>query len=198
MSDMEKETKEFLERKFLILAQKDDVEKLRQETKSNFRQVKEENKTQILDWKDETKGAIDHLRKEWLAGWDPLREEIKGTLQNFREEIKTVLDQSRTEILSHLQMMGEVGKREIASSITSWREETKGELDRLSEGVEGVKDKANKMTEEIGLLNKKIKEGVTEIKEELGSMIRFSYADLEKKLNALEARVKALEKMVLP
>jgi len=29
-------------------------------------------------------------------------------------------------------------------------------------------------------------------------MMRFSFADIEKKLNALEARVKALEKMVLP
>ena len=29
-------------------------------------------------------------------------------------------------------------------------------------------------------------------------MIKFSFADLEKKLNALEARVKALEKKVLP
>jgi hypothetical protein len=29
-------------------------------------------------------------------------------------------------------------------------------------------------------------------------MIKFSHADLEKRLNALEARIKALEKMVFP
>jgi hypothetical protein len=32
----------------------------------------------------------------------------------------------------------------------------------------------------------------------LGSMMKFSFADLEKRLNALEARIKALEKMVFP
>ncbi len=35
-SDMDKESREFLEKRFLILAQKDDVEKLRQETKSSL------------------------------------------------------------------------------------------------------------------------------------------------------------------
>jgi hypothetical protein len=43
-----------------------------------------------------------------------------------------------------------------------------------------------------------MREGFVGVKEELGSMIKFSYADLEKKLNALEARIKALEKMVFP
>jgi hypothetical protein len=54
------------------------------------------------------------------------------------------------------------------------------------------------MAEEVATLKGKIKEGFMEVKEELGSMIKFSYADLEKRFNALEARVKALEKMVLP
>jgi hypothetical protein len=43
-----------------------------------------------------------------------------------------------------------------------------------------------------------MKEGFIDAKEELGSMMKFSYADLEKRLNALEARIKALEKMVFP
>jgi len=47
-------------------------------------------------------------------------------------------------------------------------------------------------------LNEKIKEGFNEVKEELGSMIKFSYADLEKRFGTLEARLKALEKLVLP
>jgi hypothetical protein len=29
-------------------------------------------------------------------------------------------------------------------------------------------------------------------------MMKFSFADLEKRMNALEARIKALEKMVFP
>jgi hypothetical protein len=43
-----------------------------------------------------------------------------------------------------------------------------------------------------------MREGFIDVKEELGSMMRFSYADLEKRFNALEARIKALEKMVFP
>jgi hypothetical protein len=54
------------------------------------------------------------------------------------------------------------------------------------------------VSEEIGLLKERIKEGFGEVREELGSMIKFSYADLERRFSALEARVKALEKMVLP
>jgi hypothetical protein len=34
------------------------------------------------------------------------------------------------------------------------------------------------------------------MKEELGAMLKFSFADLEKRVAALEARIKALEKMV--
>lgn len=195
---MDKETREFLEKKFLVLAQKDDVEKLRQESKSNFRQVKEENKTQILEWKEETKRTLEQLRKEWASGIDPLREEMRERLEKFREEIKTTLVQSKTEVLSQLQLVREDGKTNIASSLASSRQETKVDMDRLKEGLEAIKDKASRVTEEIGTLNEKMKEGFTGVKEELGSMIKFSFADLEKKLNALEARVKALEKKVLP
>jgi archaellum component FlaC len=77
-------------------------------------------------------------------------------------------------------------------------QENKLGVDYLKEGVESLKGEINRVTEGIAALNEKIKLGFTEIKEELGSMIKFSYADLEKKLNALEARIKALEKMVFP
>jgi uncharacterized phage infection (PIP) family protein YhgE len=195
---MDKESMEFLEKKFLILAQKDDMEKLRQETKSNFRQVKEENKTQILEWKEETKGALDQLKKEWALGMDPLREEIRKKFEKFGEEIKTAMVQSKTEVFSQLQLIREDGKTNIASSLASSRQETKADMDRLNAGLEGVTDKANKVTDEIRVLSEKMSEGFAELKEELGSMIKFSFADLERKLNALEARIKILEKKVLP
>jgi hypothetical protein len=34
------------------------------------------------------------------------------------------------------------------------------------------------------------------MKEELGAMLKFSFADLEKRIGVLETRIKALEKMV--
>ena len=54
------------------------------------------------------------------------------------------------------------------------------------------------ITKEIVKLNGKIREGFAEVKESLGSMTKSPYADLEKKVNALEAGIKALEKMVFP
>jgi predicted nucleic acid-binding Zn-ribbon protein len=64
-------------------------------------------------------------------------------------------------------------------------------MENLREGIKQVE-------EEIASIREKMKEGFIDIKEELGSMMKFSFADLEKKLNALETRIKALEKMVFP
>ena len=61
---------------------------------------------------------------------------------------------------------------------------------------EGFREEMKRMGNETSSLHERIKEEFTEIKEELGSMMRFSFADLEKKIIALEARIKALEKMV--
>jgi len=197
-SDMDKESREFLEKRFLVLAQKDDVEKLRQETKSAFRQLKEENKTQILEWKEETKGVLDQIIKEWTVGMDPLREEIRKKFEKLEEEIKTALAQSKTEVFSQLQLVREDGKKNLTSALDSSRKETKADIDRLNAGLERITDKADKVTEEIGVLSEKTRDGFAELKDELGSMIKFSFADLERKLNALEARVKVLEKKVRP
>jgi phage host-nuclease inhibitor protein Gam len=165
---MDKETKEYLDRKFLGLVSKDDIEKLRQETKANFRQLKEEI--------------------------NPIREEIREGLQKVRGETQSALDQSRQVIESSLQRVREEGEVHVIHS----RDETRADIDRVGEGMEGIKVQVKQMAEEVTALNGKIVEGFKEAKEELGSMIKFSYADLEKKINALEVRIKALEKMVFP
>jgi hypothetical protein len=64
--------------------------------------------------------------------------------------------------------------------------------------MESLGDSMKRVAEEVASVREKMKEGFVEVKEELGSMIKFSYADLEKKFSALEARIKALEKMVFP
>jgi hypothetical protein len=66
---MDLETKEYLERLLLGLTTKEDLEKLRQETKSNFRQLKEENKNQVLEWRQEVKADFEQLKK----GGKPIR-----------------------------------------------------------------------------------------------------------------------------
>jgi len=95
---------------------------------------------------------------------------------------------------STLQSIKEEGRTNLAQS----QEENRAEFARFGEKVVNLSDQIRKTTEEITALNEKIKEGFNEVKEELGSMIKFSYADLEKRFTTLEARVKALEKMVLP
>jgi uncharacterized coiled-coil DUF342 family protein len=84
------------------------------------------------------------------------------------------------------------------SYVSNLKQEIKADSNRLGESVDGLREEIKKVAEEMVALNQKIKEGFVEVIEELGSMMKFSYADLEKKFNALEARIKALEKMVFP
>jgi predicted nucleic acid-binding Zn-ribbon protein len=95
---------------------------------------------------------------------------------------------------SSLQML----KEEERANIAHARQETKADLDGLREGMESLREGIKQVTEDIASIKEKMKEGFVDVKEELGSMMRFSYADLEKRFNALEARIKALEKMVFP
>ena len=66
----------------------------------------------------------------------------------------------------------------------------------MGKGIEEIKEQMKTLAEESSALHQKIEGGFMEIKEELGSMVRFSLSDLEKKIQALEARIKALEKMI--
>jgi hypothetical protein len=185
---MDQEIKEYFDRKLTGLATKDDVEKLRQETNANFRKLREENKGQATEWKQEIKADMEQLIKSKEIVMDPLQETIRDGLQRIRMESQTALDQLRLLIDSSLRQV---------QATHSW-EETKSNIDLLREGMSKFQDQIKKVAEDIIALDGKIRGGFTEVKDELGSMIKFSYSDLEKKFAALEARVKALEKMVLP
>jgi hypothetical protein len=185
---MDQEIKEYFDRKLTGLATKDDVEKLRQETNANFRKLREENKGQAAEWKQEIKADMEQLIKGKEIVMDPLQETIRDGLQRIRMESQTALDQLRLLIDSSLRQV---------QATHSW-EETKSNIDLLREGMSKFQDQIKKVAEDIIALDGKIRGGFTEVKDELGSMIKFSYSDLEKKFAGLEARVKALEKMVLP
>ncbi len=209
---MDENTKEYLDRSLVGLTAKEDLEKLRQEMKSSFRQLKEENKNQILEWKKEVRGAIDLLSGEKKVDIGPIREEISqglqkaeqeaqsalnranefitSLLQRIKEEVRTDIDRSRQELGSTLQMI----KDEGVSNVSDLRREMSADSNR----VDGLREEIRKMADEMTALNQKIKDAFTEVKEELGAMMRFSYADFEKRLVTLEARIKSLEKMVLP
>lgn len=191
---MDPETKEYLERILLGLTSKEDLEKLRQETKSNFRQLKEESKNQILEWKQEVKTDIDRLKKEESEQTDPIRKEFRDGIQELKAGTQSALDQTIQKLETLLQDIRE--ERETRPAVA--REGASLDVSGLKEKMELLRDGIKEVTEEITFIKEKMKDGFVEVQTELGSMIRFSYADLERRFNALEARIKALEKMVFP
>jgi hypothetical protein len=191
---MDQETREYLERMLLGLTTKEDLEKLRQETKSNFRQLKEENKNQILEWKQEVKADLEQLRKGEVGQTDPMRKEFRDGFQDLKVETQSVLNQSIQKIETLLQEIKD--ERELPPSDS--RQGAGIDVSALKDGIESLKEAIKEVTEEILYIKEKMKDGFVEVQTELGSMMRFSYADLERKFSAMEARIKALEKMVFP
>ncbi len=191
---MDQETKEYLERILLGLTTKEDLEKLRQETKSNFRQLKEENKNQILEWKQEVKSDFEQLRKGETAEADPIRKELRDGIQELKAETQSALGQSIQRIETLLQDLEEEGKTRSSGA----RPGASIEVSGLKDGIESLREATKDVKEEVLYIKEMMKDGFVEVQTELGSMMRFSYADLERKFNALEARIKALEKMVFP
>jgi len=180
---MDQEIKDYLERKLTLLATKDDIEKIRQETNANFRKLKEENRSQATEWRQEVRGDLEQLTKSKGLEPDLLQETMKEGLMKIRVESQSAIDQLKQTMDSSLQRMKEAGE---------------GQAIHSRAGIDKFQDQMKKIEENMVTLEEKIREGFAGVKDELGSMIKFSYSDLEKKLAALEARVKTLEKMVLP
>jgi hypothetical protein len=121
------------------------------------------------------KDDLEKLRQEAKASFRQLKEEGKTQLLEWKQEITKALEESRKQ----------------------WGAEARSDLGELKAGQSQIEDQAKQLVMEVGTLNEKVGAGVVEVKEELGAMIKFSYADLERKLNALEARLQVLEKIVL-
>jgi hypothetical protein len=190
---MDQETKQYLERILLSLATRDDIEKVRQESKINFRQLREEEKANVNEWRQEFKKELEPFGKEGKFEIGPIQEMVHQELQKNRLESQTVFEQSNQSLANTLQGIIE----ELKSAFDHSKQEIGSPL-QLSEGMESLREGIKQLTEEFVSIKEKMKEGFVETKDELGSMIKFSYSDLEKKFNALEARIKALEKMVFP
>jgi len=211
---MDTETKEYLDRKLLGLATKDDIERLRQETRASSRKLKEEEKAETLEKEQGTKADLEALGKKWFSELSVLREELREGLRRLESGIEPQ-GPPASEIMesSFRAMTAETGgafdrlQRELSSLLRSVKEEeaasrtlsikeAKADLERLAEKFQGVSEQMNKTGMEAATLHEKIKGDLTGVKEELGAMMRFSFADLEKKINDLESKIKALEKMV--
>lgn len=216
---MDQETKEYLDQKHVSLARKEDMEKLRQEMKATFRQWRGENQSDLLESKKEIQAHLEELGKEWKAEVEAIRKAWTEEMQRLRQEtqsvirqsdharelsfhgvqedVKTILGQVKQELISTLQLTREGGQEDLKASLSSSRRETKADLDRLDERLTKLQEQTQKAAEEFGPLGEKVHAGLMEVKDELSSMIKFSFAELERRLNALEARIKILEKIVL-
>jgi len=191
---MDNEIKEYLARISLGLTAKEDLEKLRQEMKSSFRQLKEENKNQILEWKQEIKADLEQLEREGKVDIDPVIEGFRNEIRELKIENRSIFGQS----IQKMELLIQKIEEEAEAHGVDPKGGTGTDAGGLKDGMESLEDAMKKMTEEVASFRKKMKEGFVEVKEELGSMIKFSYADLEKRFSALEAKIKALEKMVFP
>jgi hypothetical protein len=181
--EMDQEIKDYLERKLTLLATKDDIEKIRQETNANFRKLKEEDKSQATEWRREIKEDMEKISKNRSIEIGPIREEMKEWVRRIEDGTQFAFSQFRQATDSFLQRMKDAGDPGTTGS---------------REGIDKFLGQMKKIEENMVTLEEKIREGFTGVKDEMGSMIRFSSSDVEKKLAALEARIKTLEKMVLP
>jgi len=191
---MDQDIKDYLERKLVGLATKDDIEKIRQEANANFRKLKEENKSQAAEWTQAIKADLEQLAKGENTGPGVIQETMREGLMKIRLENQSAVEQLKQTMESSLRVLKESGEVQALRT----QEEAKANVDQLKEEMEKFLTHVKKMGEDVASLDEKIQEGFAGVKDELGSMIRFSYSDLEKKLASLEARVKTLEKMVLP
>ncbi len=195
---------------------KTELENLRRESQVDLaplaRQFEEETRnlelkvqSMLLQSIQPMESSLGRMKEETLSSFLCSQKEIESLLQAFREEIHTNLLKTKQEMASDLRFMKEEGNANLTQSwergftqLTLWKEEMKGELNHIGKGIDSLQAQVRTALGEIAVLNEKVKEGFIEVREELGAMIKFSYADLEKRIAALEARVKALEKQNRP
>lgn len=171
-----------------------DIDPIREDIKEEIKKLELKIQSTLVQSIQSIESSLQKMKEETNSSIHQSKQEIGSNLQTMREETNAAILQSRQEVVSSFQLIREEGRTNLAQS----QEETRVQLDRLGEKVGNLSDQIRKTIEEIMALNEKSKAGFNEVKEELGSMIKLSYADLERRFSTLEARIKALEKLVLP
>ncbi len=134
------------------------------------------------------------IKEEGVSAIQPFFQATESALRAMKEEMVGILLRFEQEITSHFHALREEDK----TNRLQLSEMMSVEWARLGGKMETFTNQIQKATEEMAGLQEKIKDGLIEVREELGAMIKFSYADLDKKITSLEARVKALENQVFP
>lgn len=171
-----------------------DLDPMREEMKEEMKKLELKIEAMLYQSIQPLASYLQQIKETTNSALQPFQQEIGSNLQTMKEEFNTAVLRIGQEMASSLQWIKEEGR----TNLVQLKEEMRADLHRSGEGVGDLADQVSKTMEEIVSLHDKIKEGFNEVKEELGSMIKFSYADLEKRFTNLEARIKALEKLVLP
>ncbi|MCX8117030.1 MAG: hypothetical protein N3G78_03720 [Desulfobacterota bacterium] len=160
----------------------------------------------IMDGMNELGSKIEALLFQMFQSLEPkIKEVVASAIRAGLEEVSLGHRELKEEIRSGLLKQ----EGQLTSSFRSIQEEERATLHRFgtelkteilqrTEGFDQLKGLLQNVSGEIESLNERVRDGFLEVREELGAMIKFSYADLDKRITALEARVKALEKKVLP
>jgi len=211
---MDTETKEYLDRKFLGLATRDDLERLRQEIRAGLRKLKEEEKAEALEKEQRTRAGLEDLGRRWVSELSVLRQELREGLRRLESAMEPqspaageIIEASFRALTAEtggaldrlqqeLTFLIRSNKEEEAASRNLTVKEARSDLDRLAETFQAVSEQMNRTGVETATLHEKIRGDLAGVKEELGAMMKFSFADLEKRINDLESKIKALEKMV--
>jgi hypothetical protein len=171
-----------------------DLNPIRENMQEEVKKLELKIQSMLLQSTQSIESSIQKIQEDADSTAKQLKQDVGSNLQIMRDEANAAVLRLGQEMVSNLQL----ARGEERTDLVQSKEEMKADLNRLGEGMGNLGDQIRTAIEEITALNEKIKEGFNEVREELGSMIRFSYADLEKRFATLEARIKALEKLVLP
>ena len=210
---MDQETRDYMDQKVVTLARKEDIEKLRQEMKNTFRQWKEETKQQANDGKQDVHNLVEEAKKQWKTESASLSEaflkemkrwkdetrssmtpsSIDGMVKKIQEELKAGSDRSKRDMEAVLHVAKEGSQKEVLPVL----QESRKELQGLKGGMTSLEERVNQIASDLRESTESIRASLGDVKGELGAMIKFSFADLERRLNTLEVRIQVLEKIVL-
>lgn len=222
---MDMDIKDYIDQKLLIFTTKDDVEKLRQEMRVTLIKFKEETKNQINELLNEIRSSLKALDlkmilEEIRKGSEKWQKEINSDLKTTLNEMNSyilhlekdrgsLIEQFGKEVDSRFQIIKMEIINSIKNEINSIRDEEKEFLSSPTKLVEPLMNDLRKETEErqiqlknisgdIKIFYEKINKCINDLRNDIGSMIKISYRDFEKRLEALEERIRAIEKIVFP
>lgn len=222
---MDKDVRDYLDQRLLIFTTKDDVEKLRQEMRANLLRFKEETKNQINESLNEIKSGLKDLDlkmilEEMGKGFEKWQRDINlnlrskldemdnnilqlekdraNIIEQFHKEIDPRFERIKTEIIDIIKDEVTLFVKSIKDELSSNTKSTEPLMRDVRKEIEYAQDQVKRISDEIKTFYDNIVNAVKDMRNDISSMLKISYRDFEKRLEELEQRIKAIEKIVFP